>query len=492
MGWNGLGWDPVFFSEIEPFPCAVLAHHYPDVPNLGDMTEIDGAAWRGKIDLLAGGTPCQSFSVAGLRKSLSDERGNLTLKFVELFHATGAVWAVWENVPGVLNTDDNAFGCLLAGLVGEASALMPPGGRWTDAGVVDGPEGTAAWRIIDAQYFGVAQRRRRVFVVVRRAGAGGHPGAVLFEPEGVRRNSAPGREAGEGVAALTANGVGTCGADDNQGQGGRLIAEVAPPLLAKGNQTGGDRPPGMCVDTAESLIPTITHPLLSKGNSSHDESLETYIAHTLRAEGFDASEDGTGRGTPIVPVAFPAKLSNQSVSEKDLCPTLEGCNPTAVAIQERAINDNPDTGPQGKGWQEGVAYTLEARNKAQAVAFHENQRGEVTTSETAGSLKTGGGKPGQGYPAVQTDMAVRRLTPRECEWLQGFPGDYTRLPFGSRKKIEASELLYQRLTNPELTMEEARRLASDGPRYKALGNSWAVPCGRWLGERIQMVVEAVA
>ncbi|CDK99816.1 putative Cytosine-specific methyltransferase (fragment) [Magnetospirillum gryphiswaldense MSR-1 v2] len=147
VAWEPLGWRPAFFAEIEPFPSAVLAHHYPYVPNLGDMTAIDGWAWRGKIDVLVGGTPCQAFSVAGLRKSLDDARGNLALKFVDLANAIDPAYTIWENVPGALSTRDNAFGCLLGGLAGEDGPLLPPGGKWTDAGVVFGPTRTVAWRV---------------------------------------------------------------------------------------------------------------------------------------------------------------------------------------------------------------------------------------------------------------------------------------------------------------------------------------------------------
>jgi DNA (cytosine-5)-methyltransferase 1 len=316
QGWHPLGMRAAWFAEIEPFPSAVLAHHYPDVPNHGDMTKLAALVLAGKIpapDVLVGGTPCQAFSVAGMREGLTDPRGALTIKYVELADAVDYVRAgqrkpasviVWENVPGVLSDKGNAFGCFLGALAGEDCELQPPGKKWQDAGCVYGPKRTIAWRVLDAQYFGLAQRRRRVFVVAS-ARDGFDPTEVLFEREGVRRDTAPRRGQGQEVtrtapfgpkfqrgpvAALTANGVGTCGADDNQAQAGHLIAsggganceqtevatalsahpggtrmdaetetfcvQLAPTMRAGGNSTGGDRPPGTDVDTAESLIAT--------------------------------------------------------------------------------------------------------------------------------------------------------------------------------------------------------------------------------------------
>lgn len=204
VAWHPLGWRAEWLSEIEPFPCAVLAHHYPEVPNLGDMTTIARRVLTGEVeapDVFCGGTPCQAFSVAGLRQSLDDARGNLTLKFVEIADAIDHVRAgrgedecivFWENVPGVLSTKDNAFGCFLGGLAGEDGPLEPPGGKWANAGAVYGPRRAVAWRTLDAQYFGVAQRRRRVFVVAS-ARKGFDPAQVLFEWDGVRRDTAPSR-----------------------------------------------------------------------------------------------------------------------------------------------------------------------------------------------------------------------------------------------------------------------------------------------------------
>jgi site-specific DNA-cytosine methylase len=217
VAWHPLGWKAAWLSEIEPFPSAVLAHHYPDVPNLGDMTLLPERILSGEVeapDVFCGGTPCQAFSVAGLRNSLDDARGNLSLTFVGIANAIDHVRSVrgepasivfWENVPGVLSTKDNAFGCFLAGLAGENNPLEPTGGKWTNAGYVLGPKRAVAWRVLDAQYFGVAQRRKRVFVVAS-ARADFDPAAVLFEFDGVRRDTAPSRETGQAIAPCVTNG----------------------------------------------------------------------------------------------------------------------------------------------------------------------------------------------------------------------------------------------------------------------------------------------
>jgi DNA (cytosine-5)-methyltransferase 1 len=219
IAWEPLGWRAVGFAEIDKFASAVLAERFGSnllgeplsrngVPNFGDFTSIDVTA-LGPVDLLVGGTPCQAFSFAGRRLSLADARGNLTLAYAVLAHelarSNGLRNALWENVPGVLSTDDNAFGCFLGALVGADDAVPLPSGieRWPDAGMVSGPRARAAWRVLDAQYFGLAQRRERVFVVVD-FGNGADPAAILFEPQGVQGNSPPRREAGERVAGTVA------------------------------------------------------------------------------------------------------------------------------------------------------------------------------------------------------------------------------------------------------------------------------------------------
>lgn len=223
VAWAPLGWRPVWFAEIEPFPSAVLAHHYPQTPNLGDMTKIAALVRHGLVDapdVLVGGTPCQAFSVAGVRGGLADPRGQLTLAYADLANAIdekrpGDECVIyWENVPGVLSSKDNAFGCFLGLLAGEDSELTPepkpaPGKNskywkwsksanehtcsWPDAGVVYGPQRAIAWRVLDAKYFGVPQQRKRVFVVASARG-GFDSAAVLFEPDGDRRNKQEGSE----------------------------------------------------------------------------------------------------------------------------------------------------------------------------------------------------------------------------------------------------------------------------------------------------------
>jgi len=217
--------DWKFCAEVEPFPCALLAERHPGIPNLGDVT-ADDFAYRarafGQIDVLAAGSPCQAFSVAGLRKSLSDSRGNLTLRLVELVHAIRPRVFLWENVPGVLSTDDNAFGCFLAGLVGADDAIAPPAG-WSGAGVVAGPLGTAAWRLLDAEYFNLAQRRVRLFLVFC-FGDSADPAEILFEFESMRRDSPPSRETGEAVTGtLSARTEGGGGLGTDFDLGGGLI-----------------------------------------------------------------------------------------------------------------------------------------------------------------------------------------------------------------------------------------------------------------------------
>jgi DNA (cytosine-5)-methyltransferase 1 len=335
--WHQLGWQPQWFSEIEAFPSAVLAHHYPDTPNHGDMTTFK--EWPDDpIDILVGGTPCQSFSVAGLRKGLDDPRGNLMLTYLAIAERYKPRWLVWENVPGVLSSNRGRdFGTFL-GALGQLRYGF-------------------AYRVLDAQYFGVAQRRRRVFVV-GYLGDWRRAAAVLFERESLSGHPAPRRETREKVAAFTTSSI----ADYREGCG------------------------------------------------------------TLRAHGGDL-----GGGSETV-IAFGAQNSaNQgdSVSEH-VTPTLDKSKTPAVAFDMR--------GREGGAMMEGPHDTA--------------------------NIQAASGGSSRSY--ALNEMSVRRLTPVECERLQGFPDDYTLIPYRNR-------------------------MAADGPRYKAMGNSMAVPVMRWIGERISEV-----
>ncbi|EMV1521115.1 Dam family site-specific DNA-(adenine-N6)-methyltransferase [Salmonella enterica subsp. enterica serovar Newport] len=469
IAWEPLGMRPAWFSEIEPFPCAVLAERWPEVPNLGDMTKIAASVAANEVaapDLLVGGTPCQAFSIAGPRKGLADKRGQLTLAYVELVNAIdysrirqGLPPAIfcWENVPGVLSSKDNAFGCFLAGLAGEDEPFEP-GPRpergkkstfwrwdkkarkhypkWPQSGCVVGRQRKLAWRVLDAEYFGVPQRRHRVFVV-GSAGEGFDPETILFECEGVRRNTPPSKKTWQTVAALTTNGVGTCGADDNQGQAGHLQVVGA---LAAHSFTGG------------------------AGGRPEGAAAGHFIPVAVMAHGQGGAE----------------------IKTDDSAPTLT-CNHEAPIVFSST----------GAGfWSEGPG-TLRAREQGShehlaVLAFpaymsstqYASAEGVVNDGLVSGLLSAGGGNLDQGYPAIINGMSVRRLTPLECERLQGFPDFHTLIPAKKRNTLIADELAYLRVHFPDMPEEEAHRLAADGPRYKALGNSMAVPVMRWIGKRI--------
>lgn len=447
VAWEPLGWTPLAFSEFDRAPSAVLAHRFPGVPNLGDVTAVDWEAWRaehGRPDVMIAGSPCQAFSVAGKRRSLEDARGNLALFTAELVRYLDPRVFIFENVPGVLSTTDNAFGCFLGEIVGAGAPLTPAGERWSNAGVVSGPERRAAWRVLDAQYFGVAQRRRRIFVVAS-ADDGPDPAQVLLEPEGVRRHHPPSREPREGAA------------------GGAPSGFAASSLGSYAESAGGGTPRANGGDL---------------GGGS--ETLIADVAHTLRGEGFDASEDGTGRGTPLVIASWHANAERCI----DYSPPITRQNDGPPIVMAPAFSKRPGqqiatrtddssfaltTGEpprvlafnarQDPDISGEVTHPLDTDGYTQAVAFAQNQLGEIRTSQVSGTLNTNGNATGRCAPLAAVGMAVRRLTPIETERLQGFPDGWTELPGKS----------------------------ADGPRYKMCGNSMAVPVIRWLGARIEAV-----
>ena len=392
VAWHGLGWEPQWFSEIEKFPSAVLQHHYPETPNLGDMTTFK--EWKDDpINLLVGGTPCQSFSVAGLRKGLADPRGNLMLTYLAIAERYQPRWLVWENVPGVLSSNRGRdFGTFL-GALGQLGYGF-------------------SYRVLDAQYFGVAQRRRRVFVV-------GHLGdwrraaAVLFERESMSGHPAPSREARKDVA-------GTVTTRSGSGGGGGLGTDEA------------------CV----------AYDMKQHHNPQPTDTFSLTASNCKFVRG----------DTPLI--AFPAEMSGtQAASTPEMSPTLSVGHTTAVAIQAQALKEKQ---PKSQGFgidESGTSYTLTAGDR-HAVAFDAYNQ---TVSDVPTPLRASSG--GVYDNTVMQNMAVRRLTPIECERLQGFPDNYTQISWRNK----------------------APENCPDGPRYKAMGNSMAVPVMRWIGERIQMV-----
>jgi DNA (cytosine-5)-methyltransferase 1 len=440
VAWNPLGWQAEFLSEIDPFPCAVLAQRHPTAPNFGDMTKFK--EWPdATIHVLVGGTPCQSFSVAGLRKGLADPRGNLMLTYLAIAARYRPEWLVWENVPGVLSSNAGRdFGSFLGGL-GELGYGF-------------------AYRVLDAQYFGLAQRRQRVFVV-GCLGGWRRAAAVLFERASLRGDSAPSREKGQNAAASL-----TSGSHPNSNAAGRRreddvnLVPFAPAghagysegvgaLRAWGGDLGGG---------SETLL---ARPILSHGGR-FDYATDNFVTHSLRADGFDASEDGTGRGTPLtLAIRGRAGESTLECREDGLANAIltpnggrGGIGVGAVAFQASASASNSMNPSE-------VAPTLDiGKAGSMSVAFAQNQRDEVREMAIAGALAKETGSKQQTY--VNQQLAVRRLTPRECERLQGFPDDYTAITYRGKP-------------------------AADGPRYKALGNSMAVPVMAWIGKRIKAV-----
>jgi DNA (cytosine-5)-methyltransferase 1 len=433
VAWHQLGWEAAGFAEIEPFPAAVLAHHYPAVKNLGDMTNYK--EWDlGTVDLLVGGTPCQSFSVAGLRKGLADPRGNLALVYCGILDHFRPKWCVWENVPGVLSSNGGRdFGSFLGALAELGYGF--------------------AYRVLDAQYFGVAQRRRRVFVV-GYLGDWRPAAEVLFEPESLRRDPAPSREARKGVAGTLKGGSGSRGyPDPSDGNGGGLtVVSHDPAPCLETTSHDYSRADGFTMIAQ----PIAAYALQGAGHTSQNSQGSGWneeVSFTLNRL------DVHGVAQPIVydttNITSPQNGSNPQPG--DPCFTLaKGQHPPLLA---QPI-------PFGVAEQPDVGHCL--RSGASKADKHESTT--YVAQPTAPTL-TATNDPSRSPQSTEVtnqvaavhavSMAVRRLTPVECERLQGFPDGYTNIPW--RKQPESP----------------------DGPRYKALGNSMAVPVMAWIGRRIQ-------
>ena len=436
VAWHPLGWEAAGFAEIEAFPAAVLAHHYPAVRNYGDMTKHK--EWDlGAIDLLVGGTPCQSFSVAGLRKGLDDPRGNLMLTYLAIADQRRPRWLVWENVPGVLSSNGGKdFGTFLGALAELGYGF--------------------AYRVLDAQYFGVAQRRRRVFVV-GYLGNWRPAAAVLFEPESLRGDTAPSREAGKKSAANLIPSV--AGSLDTECGGGKLTHQS----VANGH-----------------LIGTITARMFNALGARDVEegavlAVEQPRAYALQGAGHTSqNSQGSGWNEEVSftlnrldvhgvaqPIAF-TRCDHGGDAVVDGTPTMRcGSNYSAhlAVAQPIPFDTTQITSPQnGSNPKAGdPCHPLAAGAHAPAVAAP-----TLTASNDPSRSPQSTEITNQVAAVHAASMAVRRLTPVECERLQGFPDNYTNIPW---RKADQSP---------------------DGPRYKALGNSMAVPVMHWIGRRISV------
>lgn len=523
--WKPQGFTCVATSEIEAFPISVIEARHTGAPNLGDMTRF--REWPEETlaatDILCGGTPCQSFSIGGLRGGLADERGNLTLTYIHLLdridearHLSGRPPALcfWENVPGVFSSADNAFGCFLAGLAGTDIPLQPPGDGWKHSGLVLGPKRAIAWRVLDAQFFGLAQRRERVFLVAGPRD-GPDPAKILFEFNGLRRDSPPRREQGEGPAGNV-----------EESAGGRCLPPIAGPLGA-GTGDAGRRTTDL--DGSGAFIPEIAEPLTARpyADRGPDGNLFPEIARCVTKGEGQRNDWETctiipcpEAGNPCPPV--PAKGDAVAFSQRergddgrgydrppqvygDHTGALETMKPPCVAIAHvDEVSPTLTAGPTSKashgkhsGSDRGAMVAFKAshftRGKdgapntvtppltadadrgdqdtlvlaACSVALRGREGGNMAElgDDVSTTLRAGSG--GSDKAHVLVNYAVRRLTPRECERLQGFPDDYTAI---ARRGKPAEE-------------------CADSPRYKAIGNSMAVPVIAWIGARLKPALE---
>lgn len=526
VAWIPIGWKCAFTAEIEAFPCAVLKHHYPETPNYGDITKFKDWPVR-PIDVLIGGTPCQSFSVAGLRKGLADPRGNLALTFLGVVERFAPAWVVWENVPGVFSSWSDAANR------GATEAARNAGETARRLAIEAGFDGDAVGRFgefeeadqsndldcflaglrelgygcalasLDAQYFGLAQRRKRVFVVAHSGGQWQRAAAVLFDRESLCWNPAPSRKTGEGIAPTISSrtkGGGGLGTDAECDGAVIPIQEIGKrqsgtPMNGVGHGQDGDPMFTLQTSAVHGICATLTknyathHGRTAGNNGGVAENQLLPVTHSLRADGFDASEDGTGRGTPIIAATLRACSSteaghNARAGDKDetLIPEIvpqamsakwsKGSSGPAgdecanliqvrapipfdtTQITSKTNRSNPQPGDP--------SHTLAKGADAPAIAFTQNQEGDVLCGADSAALGTNQNATGRNTAKAQIGMAVRRLTPKECCRLQGFPDDY-------------------------LDIEYRVKPAADGPKYKALGNSMATPVVRWIGKRIQIV-----
>lgn len=532
VAWEQLGWECAFVSEIDHFPSAVLKHRYPDVPNFGDFTTItyEKVKKEGKhpvIDVLIGGTPCQSFSVAGLRKGLESENGNLALEFVRLLSRLRPRWFVWENVPGVFSSSGGSdFASILAGFTGRVVGVPAEG--WRNSGSIEGIAEAydVSWRVLDAQYFGVAQRRRRVFVVghlVEYAGCLGDgfvqesgripnlASAVLFESDCLQGNPEPRREKREGTSSSTQGGVDSVGDVNPTWWNGEDLAAT----LTKQNANGAQRMPdkdnfGAVIEP----IPIHDQNTISLNSKQMGLDVGDEIASTILSTDYEEPQVVTYQTPTPYRKSTMAQTTEDSETwvEDEVSNTLNnfdvGDIRTTHAVVEPQYyeshpNDSRVTGPNDiansvtSRYGTGGGNTPLVAQPGEIEPIAVDTYNQTINTETTQSLssaasdvnhygavlepkvfdwQSGGDARGLDLkdtaqlqrcqtPALLQTMAIRRLTPIECERLQGFPNNWTKIPY--RGKHEDS--------------------CPDGPRYKACGNSMATPVIKWIGERIDLI-----
>lgn len=398
VAWEPLGFEPVFFSEIEPFPSAVLAHHWPSVPNCGDMTKFEDWNYeQGSIDILVGGTPCQSFSVAGLRNGLSDSRGNLALTYCRMVDRFRPRWFIWENVPGVLSSNGGRdFGSILGAMAQLGYSF--------------------AWRVLDAQNFGVPQRRRRVFLVGCSSGDWRDPAQVLFEQSCGGRDFTQSRKKREEDTGSPVPSV--AGSLDTQCGGGKLTHQS----LSNGH--------------------LLLQPQVARMRGFGDYEIDGTFSTTKARDWKDATDlvIHANNVAPTITSSGPpySRTGNQG-SEVDAL--------VVHGAQDPITSDKAF--PLGRNQGQENVLCFEPRSQDGVPRIH------GTVSPT---LNTAQG--GQRQPCFVQSSAVRRLTPTEAERLQGFPDGHTDIGWKGKA-------------------------TPDSHRYKAMGNSMAVPVMRWIGQRIK-------
>lgn len=416
QAWESLGWECVAVSEIEPFPCAVLEHHYPNVPNLGDVTKITEQQIKdlGRIDLIVFGSPCQNLSVAGNRKGFAGEQSSLFYAAMEIIkHAKrhcGARFALWENVPGAFSSNKGADFTEVVKHMAGLNDLDTPTNGWGKEGAAVGANGLLEWSVLDAQWFGLAQRRKRVFAIVD-FGDWASRSPILLERESLRGDSAPSREAREDFTADVATSI-AARCFDKQRIGQYAENNVASTCSARDYKDASDLI--VCHGTQDPI--TNTETAYAMGCNNGQENVIAF-SEPSRARALDVFTDAE----PV-----PTLTARMGTGGNNMTMVCQN----AIAIAGNIIGRTDGNGGNGNGFDEsGACYTL-------------------TTNDRH---------------AVQYQTTVRRLTPIECERLQGFPPNFTKIPYRGKSVDECP----------------------NGARYKALGNSMAVNVMAWIGKRIQ-------